>query len=83
MMTDDELQREGGIVAEVLAERERQQQLGWTVEHDDLQGEAHLIAETHYRLGHMGEVASPESVRDELVECAALLVAAIAVMDRA
>lgn len=70
------------VVAEVAEERVRQHALGYTIEHDDAEGLGHLMAEAHYRLGHMGEVSSPEAVRHELLKVAALAVAGIEFIDR-
>lgn len=79
-MTEEKTQ---AVVAEVAQERWRQQaELGYTEAHDDEAGAAHLAQEAYYRLGHMGEVSSPEAARAELVKVAALAVAGIEVIDR-
>lgn len=70
------------ITLEVAGERSRQQAKGWTTEHDDEAGVAHIVQEAHYRLGHMGEVSSPQAVRHELLKVAALAVAGIETIDR-
>lgn len=73
----------GYVLDEIRQERGRQQTIGYTPEHDDAEGVPHLVQEAHYRLGHMGEVASPASVREEMLQAAAILVAGIEAIDRA
>lgn len=70
------------VLSEVAQERREQSALGYTTEHDDEHGHAHLFAEAHYRIGHMGEVASPAEVRHVAIVGAALLVAAAETIDR-
>lgn len=70
------------VLSEVAMERSRQLTLGYTTEHDEQHGLNHLMGEAHYRLGHMGEVASLAAVRAELVKVAALAVAGIEHIDR-
>jgi len=69
------------VAMELLLERSRQIDLGYTPEHDQEMGAVHVVYEAHQRLGHMGEVSSPEAFRAELIEAGALIVAAIEVLD--
>jgi len=61
----------------VKAERQRQGELGYTADHDDQHGVAHLVDEALLRL--QGRLWT----RDELVQASALLVAAVEWLDRA
>ncbi len=80
-MSNYEVRTARAVVA-VADERVRQIELGYTAEHDDAQGLIHLIEEAHYRLGHLGETSSPESAREEIKQAAAILVAALELIDR-
>lgn len=64
-------------------ERDRQlTELGWTAEHDDSHGVEHLVQLHDRAVNNAGMAPSPIEARDELVKAAALLVAAIEVLDR-
>lgn len=69
------------VLAAITVERDRQlAELGWTSEHDDRRGAMHLLGMADNKLikcALRGEVD-----RAEIVEAAALLVAAIEVLDR-
>lgn len=68
------------VLFDVAEERVRQRdELGYTVEHDDEEGVGHLI----YQAGNYVAAKPTEAVsREDLVKGAALLVAAIEVLDR-
>lgn len=68
---------------EVRAERARHASLGYSTEHDDELGPAHLAREAFNRIGHMGEFSSPGAARHEFVVVASLLWAAADYVDRA
>lgn len=76
------LEWDAPVLAEVGAERERQYELGYDAAHDDEHGAAHIIGEVYRRLGYDFDTRAA-SGRKVLVECAALLVAAIETNDRA
>jgi hypothetical protein len=72
-------------ILDVTAERSKQEEKGWTTEHDDEHGVEHLLRESSARLGMIGAAGFDReriAVRAEVVTCAALLVAAIEVLDR-
>lgn len=64
---------------EVTQERSRQEELGWTVEHDAEHGAGHLLSEAYDRL-HDAQV--PHVDRREVVKAAALLIAALEQIER-
>lgn len=65
-----------GVLEEIRAERFAQVKKGYTPEHDDLNGVEDMIGYANARLSH-GDPA-----REELVEMASVIVAAIEMMDR-
>jgi len=70
------------VILEIGDERLTHFDRGYTIQHDDEEGLGHLIQESHYILGHLGEVSSPGAVRHELKQAASILVAAIEHIDR-
>lgn len=70
-----------GAVVKVYDERKRQIELGYTPEHDREAGTGHLVAEALARVMHPGEHPSPVALRQAWLEGAALLVAAVEVID--
>jgi hypothetical protein len=71
------------VLAEITLERDRQiAELGWTPEHDDAHGVAHLERLAVEWAIHASHTTGTEQ-RDALVKVAALVVAAIEVIDRA
>lgn len=71
------------VLAQITLERDRQlTELGWTPEHDDTHGAVHLVSLAVDHIIEVGYVAVRADDRDELVQAAALLVAAIEVLDR-
>jgi hypothetical protein len=74
-------QRTFEAILSVTAERSRQEDKGWTPEHDDAAGWEHTAREAWARLPEAPTENSDP--RATLVKCAALLVAAIEVLDRA
>lgn len=65
-----------GVISEVAQERIRQRLLGYSPEHDDEHGPQHLMEQVQQR------VAGKLWTRDDLVEAAAVLVAAVEWFDR-
>lgn len=69
------------VLAQITLERDRQlAELGWTPDHDDRRGVMHLLGMADNKLIKCALRQDPD--RDELVKAAALLVAAIEVLDR-
>ncbi|WP_295792028.1 hypothetical protein [uncultured Microbacterium sp.] len=71
-------------ILEVTAERSRQEEKGWTPEHDDEHGVQHLLVEAYNRLSVVGYDAGTKAGASShsLVVVAALLVAAIEANER-
>jgi hypothetical protein len=70
------------ILEEIAAERARQVELGWTIEHDNRYGVHHLVALSE-KYAHRDNDEDPGYYsRDNLVKAATLLVAAIERLDR-
>lgn len=70
------------VLAAITLERDRQiAELGWTSTHDDHHGTGHLIKLATEWTIHASHLQAAEQ-RDALVKAAALLVAAIEVLDR-
>lgn len=71
------------VLDQVRAERERQIAKGWDLEHDDEHGPAHLAAQLHRRSGAvLIRDRDAGKARAQLVEVAAMAVAAIELIDR-
>jgi len=72
------------VLAAITLERDRQlAELSWTPDHDDEHGAGHLLALAYGHLDAAGDDAGGHGVdRVELVKAAALIVAAIEVVDR-
>ena len=68
-------------ILSVTGERSDQEDKGYTPEHDDKHGLAHIVPEAWKRLGSIPLSNTPDA-RAELVQVAAMLVAAIEVIDR-
>lgn len=71
------------VLQEVAAERLRQQAKGYTTQHDDDHGWEHAAREAFARLPESIMIPELKEPRATLVECAALLVAAVESIDRA
>lgn len=67
-------------ILEVTQERSRQEEIGWTAEHDAMHGSEHLISEAYKRLliAHLSPSAEPR----DIVKAAALLIAALEQLER-
>jgi len=71
-------------ITAVTAERSRQEEKGWTTTHDDERGVPHLLGEAYSRLAPAGINALNGHVdQQQLIEIAALLIAAIESQERA
>ncbi|MBD3941962.1 hypothetical protein IF188_09670 [Microbacterium sp. NEAU-LLC] len=72
------------VLAAITIERDRQlAELRWTPTHDDEHGAGHLVALVYGHLQAAGDDYDGQGMdRTELVKAAALLVAAIEVIDR-
>lgn len=74
------------VYYDIKVERTRQIEKGWTPEHDDEHGVAHLVEQTRGRIGELDYwLREPDLIlptRQQLIQVAALAVAAIEVMDR-
>jgi hypothetical protein len=66
----------------VWAERRTQPEHGYTAEHDDVHGLKHLLEEAVSRLSHFGEAPTDEFIRGQIITSAAILVAAVDLIDR-
>jgi hypothetical protein len=77
--------KEGRVASDVFDEFREEQEThadrGYTFEHDQEHGIAHLTKEVIYRLSHSGEVSSPEAIRHTFVVAGSLLGAAVKVID--
>lgn len=79
------------VALEVIAERVRQTDKGWTPEHDAEHGPLHLLEHAMRRMPDTEWIAGEYAIsmpggaegRKRLIEAAALIVAAIEVMDHA
>jgi len=72
-------------ILDVTAERSRQEEKGYTPEHDDQHGVGHLVIESRRHLniyGNSGAGLAPELQRREILQATALLVAALEALDR-
>lgn len=75
-------------ILDVTCERSRQEDRGYTPQHDDEQGALHLLEETVGRLNVVGydlvggPLADATNARTRIIQCAALLVAAAEALDR-
>jgi hypothetical protein len=76
------LWRQNAVLLDVALEMKNAVEQGYTPEHDDEHGSAHLVQEAVHRLTHIGEVASPESARHEVIVAIGLLFNAVATLDR-
>ena len=74
--------RTSRVVQAIAGERARQRRIGYTTESDDAKGPAALVGYAVDHLTHLGEVSSSSAVRVELIQAAALIVAAIEFHDR-
>ena len=71
------------VMEDILAERERQLALGWSINHDDTHTTAEFAGLITERVNPMLFGHTPvEKLREEMVEVAALAVAAIERIDR-
>jgi len=75
------------VMLEVLSERILQVAKGYTPEHDDAHGEMHILEQAMRRLPHVvdwiaGQPAYHVPSREDLVQAAACLIAAIEFIDR-
>lgn len=73
----------GDIFAEVLAEKERQVEKGYTPEHDDEHGGDHLIEVAESYLDTIPADATGADVRTRAIKSIATLVALVELVDRA
>lgn len=70
------------VVTEIVLERDSHASRGYTLEHDDQHGSAHLLHEAKSHLTHLGETPTDQHVRGEMIVAASLLVAAVETIDR-
>lgn len=78
-MTDTTTSR---VLADILIERGRQIDLGWTREHDDRHALRELVALSAAQVRKPGTEGPGFYSRERLIEAAAILVAAVETIDR-